>query len=379
VSEPLPEPSPATAVPAADTLVRAKPLVVVLSVDLALLQSMDEARIAGQFIGVASLERFVDQLVSGSVAVAIIDCSLVPEPTGEFMLGLRDQFPCLALIAAGDVSDQSSISGLIADGTVCRFVHKPASHQRLELFVEAGLRRHAALLSEQPARELGTPFPAARSPRRRFFTALLVAAVLGVGLYFYWHYYEGPSTAIEPEPAVIDTQPATAATVADDSAPAIAPRVGEPISPQAKPLDQALQRMDDGALLEPAGDNAREYIDAANKLAPDDPQVRAAARRLGDLIIAAARKAIASGNSDDARHWLGAAADYHINPATIDWLRQQVDALDPPAAAAPAALPTAAAAPTLTTAAPPPTTTETSPATTEPPPAPAAGAATEPN
>jgi hypothetical protein len=342
VSKPVPEPSPATAVQAADTLVRAEPLVVVLSVDLALLQSMDEARFAGHFIGVASLERFVDQLVSGSVAVAVVDCSLVPEPTGQFMLRLRDQFPCLALIAAGDSTDQSSISGLIADGTVCRFVHKPASGQRLGLFIEAGLRRHAVLLREQPAPAPASPVPAARSPRRSLFTGLLAAALLGVALYFYWHYYERPSVAVEPEPAVVDTLPDTAA---DAGAPVAASSESEPISPQAKLLDQARQRMDDGALLEPAGDNARQYIDAAHKLAPDDPQVRAAALKLGELIIATARRAIAAGNSDDARHWLSAAADYQINPATLDWLRQQVDALDPPAAAAPAATPAATTAP----------------------------------
>ena len=342
VSKPVPEPSPATAVPAADALVRAEPLVVVLSVDLALLQSMDEARFAGHFIGVASLERFVDQLVSGSVAVAVVDCSLVPEPTGQFMLRLRDQFPCLALIAAGDGTDQSSISGLIADGTVCRFVHKPASVQRLGLFIEAALRRHAVLLREQPASAPATPVDAGRSSRRPLLAALLVAALLAVALYFYWHYYERPLAAGEPEPTVVDTLPATAA---DADAPVAAPSASEPISPQAKLLDQARQRMDDGSLLEPAGDNARQYIDAATKLAPDDPQVRAAALKLGELIIAAARRAIAAGNSDDARHWLSAATDYHINPATLDWLRQQVDALDPPAAAAPAAPPAATTAP----------------------------------
>lgn len=355
MSKPLPEPSPATAVPAADALVHDEPLVVVLSVDLALLQSMDEARFAGHFIGVASLERFVDQLVSGSVAVAIIDCALVPEPTGEFMLRLRDQFPFLALIAAGDVTDQSSISGLIADGTVCRFVHKPASHQRLGLFVEAGLRRHAVLLNEQPARGPATPNRAARSPFPRLSPVPLVVAMLGVGLYFYWHYYEREPIAVEPEPAVIDTQPAN---VVEADAPAIAPIATKPISPLAKLLGQAQQRMDDGALLEPAADNARQYIDAANKLAPDDPQVRTAALKLGDLIIAAARKAIAAGNGDEARHWLGAAADYHINPVTLEWLRQQVDALDPPAAASPTAPPTA---------------------TIAPPPAPVAAPAAEPN
>src|SRR5271154_3196843 len=353
VSKPLPEPSPATAVPATDALVRAEPLVVVLSVDLALLQSMDDARFAGHFIGVASLERFVDQLVSGSVAVAIIDCSLVPEPTGEFMLRLRDQFPCLALIAAGDVTDQSSISGLIADGTVCRFVHKPASWQRLGLFIEAGLRRHAALLNEQPAPAPATRFQPVRSPRRPLFAALLTAAVLGVGVYFYWHYYERLPIASEPEPAVIDIQPVAAATAADDIAPATAPSTSEPISPQAKLLEQARQRMDDGALLEPAGDNARQYIDAANKLAPDDPQVRAAALKLGDQIIAATRKAIAAGNSDDARHWLA-----------------------PAAAAAPKAPPATPAAPPATTTAPPATTTAPPAATTEPPPAPATAAVT---
>jgi hypothetical protein len=341
VSEPVPELSPATAVPVADALVRAEPLVVVLSVDLTLLQSMDEARFAGHFIGVASLERFVDQLVSGSVAVAIVDCALVPEPAGEFMLRLRDQFPCLALIAAGDGIDQSCISGLIADGTVCRFLHKPASGQRLGLFIEAALRRHAVLLREQPGRAAPAPVVVARAPRRPLPAALLAATLLGVALYFYWHYYEAPPAAGAPESVVLDTLPATAA---DAVAPVVAPSGSEPISPLASLLDQARKRMDDGALLEPAGDNARQYVEAAHGLAPDDPQVRAAALKLGDLIIAAARKAIAAGNSDDARHWLGAATDYHINPATLDWLRQQVDALGAPAAAVPAATPTAPAA-----------------------------------
>ncbi len=186
------------------------------------------------------------------------------------------------------------------------------------------------------------PVPAARSPHRPLLAGLLATALLGVALYFYWHYYERPVATGEPEPAPVDTLPATAT---DADAPVAAPSNSEPLSPQAKLLDRARQRMDDGALLEPAGDNARQYIDAAHKLAPDDPQVRAAALKLGDLIIAAARRAIASGNSDDARHWLSAAADYQINPATLDWLRQQVDALDPPAATAPVAPPAATIAP----------------------------------
>lgn len=335
-----------------------------LSEDLALLQSMDEAQFAGHFIGVTSLERFVDQLVSGNVAVAVVDCSLVPEPAGEFMLRLRDQFPVLALIAAGDSTEQSCISGLIADGTVCRFVHKPASGQRLGLFLEAGLRRHAALLREQPTPTQTTPARAAHSPRRRPFGALLTAALLGVALFFYWLYYEQPSAASDSDLAAVDTQPAT---VAENVTPAVTPIVRETISPLAKLLDQARQRMDDGALLEPAGNNARQYIDEAHAISPDDPQVRAAAIKLGELIIVAARRAIAAGNSDDARHWLSAATDYHINPATIDRLRRQADDLDSPTPSVPAERPAATTKPPVETTKTPAATTEPSVAPTESP------------
>jgi TonB family protein len=74
-------------------------------------------------------------------------------------------------------------------------------------------------------------------------------------------------------------------------------------------LDQADARMRDGALLAPAGSNAKFFIDAASALAPDNPAVRRAQRTLAERLVAQARAAVQSGNLADAERWTQAAGD----------------------------------------------------------------------
>lgn len=78
-------------------------------------------------------------------------------------------------------------------------------------------------------------------------------------------------------------------------------------------LQRANDRMRRGALIEPAQDNARFFIESARALAPNDGTVRQAQRQLGESLVAQARAAIAAGNADDADKWIEAAGDSGVS------------------------------------------------------------------
>lgn len=74
-------------------------------------------------------------------------------------------------------------------------------------------------------------------------------------------------------------------------------------------LRRATDRIRAGALVEPAQNNARFFIESARAIAPNDATVRQAQRQLADRVVTQARNAITSGNMDEADRWIQAAGD----------------------------------------------------------------------
>ncbi|HUQ11557.1 MAG TPA: TonB family protein [Steroidobacteraceae bacterium] len=66
-------------------------------------------------------------------------------------------------------------------------------------------------------------------------------------------------------------------------------------------------RLRSGALIEPSGDNARFYLDAARQLQPDDPALVEPARALQRQLLDRAASAAAAGNAADTERWLANA------------------------------------------------------------------------
>ena len=153
------------------------PAVVALSEDHRLLQALTLAVI--QRIAVVtcpSADRFVDQLVANGAEIAVIDASIAPKPLNVFLLALRRQFPPLQLVVVGPGPLQTELAAQIADGTIFRFAHKPASPERLKMLLFAALRQRDLL-----AAAAGDPIHAvARAPgkaparRRRWVWPLLL-------------------------------------------------------------------------------------------------------------------------------------------------------------------------------------------------------------
>jgi TonB family protein len=74
-------------------------------------------------------------------------------------------------------------------------------------------------------------------------------------------------------------------------------------------LKQADAHMRSGALLAPAGNNAKFYVDAAAALAPDDARVHKAQRALAERLLDEARAAGQAGNVAEGERWAQAASD----------------------------------------------------------------------
>jgi TonB family protein len=74
-------------------------------------------------------------------------------------------------------------------------------------------------------------------------------------------------------------------------------------------LRRASDRLRAGALVEPAQNNARFFIESARAIAPNQADVRTAQKQLSDRIVAQARTAISAGDADEADRWIAAAND----------------------------------------------------------------------
>jgi TonB family protein len=367
---------------------RASVSIVALSEDPMLLEALmlaavDEASV----VSAPSADRFADQLVSNSAAVALIDAAVAPAPLDGFIASVHQQFPQMLLLLAGPASLQNQFAAQLADGTIFRFAHKPASAQRLKLFVDAALLRRQALLDQAmglaPAGGPAPPDAIAQNPfgggsgRRR--PLLWLSACIGVLLLasaaaaLLWY---RPLTGAGPTPAGAGATDDAASAPAASPAPApssaaLAAQAARAAEAERDAIDQAAadraerdrliseseareavladqvkrtaaaarseqahvfvqlaqKRLANGALLEPADDSARSYVQGAVGLAPDDADVRAVAVALGEALIGKFRAAIAAGDADAATRWLEASRDYHVSDGTLEQLGTQLSSL----------------------------------------------------
>jgi protein TonB len=383
-------PGPESLVPASSAARAAAPCpIVALSDDPLLLEALAGLGWAGTGVTSSpSSDRFIDQLFANSAGagIAIIDAASVSTSLKSFLATLRDQFPQLLVMLTGPAHLQAQLEEQITDGTIFRFVHKPASSQRLRLFIDAALRHLAtpdppAAKARMPlaaAASTPTPLasaaPAARRPsqsesplggRRRGFPLTLVVLgllILGAAAWALWHYEFAP-TAAPPTPAepvsavgtspeasnVASTPPdstdkpnlpdasrdsATRDNAARDAARAAAALEQAQRNAQGARAEQvalyvqlARKRLASGALIEPADDSARGYLEAAMPLAPEDPDLRATSIALGEAMIAQFRHAIAAGDLVESQRWFKACSDYRIGSATLSELSAQLQKL----------------------------------------------------
>ncbi len=89
---------------------------------------------------VADLRQLGDAMLRQGSNLVLLDSAAVEEPLARIVDALTRQFPDLRLMVAGQAAEQNLLASRIANETVFRFIHKPASPQRLQLFLNAATR-----------------------------------------------------------------------------------------------------------------------------------------------------------------------------------------------------------------------------------------------
>jgi protein TonB len=353
--------------------------IVALSEDPTLLEAMSYAALdQSEVIVSPSADRFVDQLVATGAELALIDAAAAPPGLAEFLAALHRQFPQLQLLLVGPGNVQTQVAAQIADGSVFRFVHKPASAARLKLFIEAALRQRQARITEEI---VGARLPPLQGPaavhspsgRPRWMARSLIAGLLiTIAAAALWYVVSSNrvtnSVAPSPAPAQELAPAASAVAVPDTSAAATLARQKEAeqeaidraaaqraendriaaeeqmrvaatveqtrresaAAAQAR-ADQihlyvqlARSRIASGALIEPSDDSARTYVNSALRMAPDDESVRSLASTLGEALRTSFREALAAGDATSAEHWLKASRNDPIDEATLEQMSLQL-------------------------------------------------------
>ncbi len=297
----------------------------------------------GQVVVTTTPHAFADQLVARPDGIAILDLAVIPGSGPLFIERLRAQFPALVLIVVGGGRDQAALAPLVAEGTVCRFAHRPVSAQRLGLFLDAALRRREALALESRAVLLTPPRSSPSGTTRIAVFILLLIVAAGTGVWLLRRparLTPPPAIAAEPQPAAprpagtgaltpapADSAPTTALAAPSPPEAATTAEAGDRIAQARHEAQLARRLMEVGLLIDPTNNSARSHIDAATRLAPDDVEVRRTARALSGRLVNAARSALLAKDLPGAQRWVDAARAYGVNPATLAELDEQLGML----------------------------------------------------
>ncbi|MEX1994150.1 MAG: TonB family protein [Steroidobacteraceae bacterium] len=239
-----------------------------------------------------------DLLVASGNAVLLIDSSLADHDTRGLVNQVHKQFPDLAIIVAGRRDDEAELAPLVSSGAIFRFLHKPASAERIRNFVDATQRRPKPS-GDQPAslpRTAATALAAAMTSVTAERPALVVpklkvddavirrwsrrALLLVPMLLAVWGLMEW-----KPWESLTNEQP-----TADAAAVASADRANDPRV--LKLLESAGIALSQGRLIEPPEENALELYRAVLARDPGNGLALRGIDTVADELLVQAERAL---------------------------------------------------------------------------------------
>lgn len=277
--------------------------VIVLSADPALIELLRESLAGTHRVWRADdLAHAADLMVAAGNAVFLVDASLADHDTHDLVTQIHTQFPELSIIVAGRRDDEALLAPLVSSGAIFRFLHKPASAERIRNFVEATQRR-ARPPADLPAATVRTvtstgttgthvvldpthlDLPKLEAPGFRLDSAavrrwsrrslLLVPLILAAWGLAEWKPWDRAGTPAAGD----DAATAATADAAEDA------RV-------QKLLDLAAVALSQGRLIEPAGDNALEHYRAVLSRDPANRTAQRGIDSVADELLVSAERAL---------------------------------------------------------------------------------------
>ncbi len=271
--------------------------VVVLSADPTLIDLLREA-VAGvhRVWRADDVTHAADLMVASGNAVLLIDAALADHNTKALVTQVHQQFPELAIIVAGRRDDEHELAPLVSEGTIFRFLHKPASAERIRNFVDATQRRPNGtdLTATLPPKHKNTLFGGtaevqALSPpfklavddgfvRRwgRRSLLLIPVALIAWGIAVWEPWNRAPSSSA---PAPVAAKPAAGTAASEQQR-------------LQQMLDAAGIALSQGALIEPPGQNALELYRAVLTRDPVHDVARRGLDSVADELVVQAERAL---------------------------------------------------------------------------------------
>lgn len=235
--------------------------VVVLTSDPGVLATLREAAGPEHAIWHApSADNAVDLLVGGRCSILIADLGALRGDAAALLDRLHAQFPELILMATGRRDEEHSVAMLVSDGRIYRFLHKPVSPARANLFLAAATRRYHEVRNAEPIGMTTVQTMAAR-PKTTLFAAVVVAMLIAAAAFAVWQMTRVEPVAVTPPPRQVGSLT------------------------QAEQITDYLARgqmaIVTDRLTDPRGNNAVEYFRAVLALQPDNADAHAGLLRVG--------------------------------------------------------------------------------------------------
>lgn len=238
--------------------------VIVLTTDFELLGMLQDAAGPEHIIWHAqSANEAVELLVGGRCGVLIADLQVLRGDAAALLERLQAQFPELVLLAMGRRDEESAIGPLVTSGRVYRFLHKPLSPARANVFISTAARRHIEL-SNTTSPAIAAVRQLAQQPAPR---ATLLGVVVGIVV------LGGLWMMREPIGRTIDSLVAKP----EPPAPIVNPAIAENLA-------AAREAFEDGRLAQPERDDALSRYRTVLALQADNSEALTGVQRVLDAL-----------------------------------------------------------------------------------------------
>jgi TonB family protein len=235
--------------------------VVVLTSDPGVLATLREAAGPEHAIWHApSADNAVDLLVGGRCSILIADLGALRGDAAALLDRLHAQFPELILMATGRRDEEHSVAMLVSDQRIYRFLHKPVSPARANLFLSAATRRYNELRRAEPI-GLTTTQTIAAQPRSSAIVVSIAFLLILAAAAAVWFVTRKEPAPVTPPPRPVGT-----------------PTQAEQI---AEYLARGQMAIVTDRLIDPRGNNAVEYLRAVLVLEPNNADALAGLQRVG--------------------------------------------------------------------------------------------------
>lgn len=278
------------------------PPLLVLSRDNGLVETVRKSVPRGTRVVTApSLDQAAGQLPALQPGVLLIDTACAPD-VGGMVAQLTQHFPDMVVVVAGKSEDSQALMRLTAAGQIYRFLLLPLSQGQTRLTLEAAMNRHMELGAT--AQRLATGDSGGAKKNYLVNYALMGAGLLAViGLiWFFMGRMAGDKS--------VDQTAATTGAVAKD--------------PAATELALAKKALNDGKLVEPAGESALDLYRSALSINPSSQAARDGVRAVADKILERGEKALATEKLEEAVAAVELARDIQPDHPRLSFMDLQI-------------------------------------------------------